>query len=57
MSLVTVQGILWGGGTLITVLFLRYVVLADLYADLAALRRRASKPRRRVYPTVHRVTP
>lgn len=49
--------ILFGGGTLITLVFLRYVALAGFFAELRAIRRREQKPRYRVYPTVHRVGP
>lgn len=49
--------LLFGGGALITVVFLRYVVLASFFAQLRAIRRRDRKPRIRVYPTVHRVDP
>jgi hypothetical protein len=67
--------VLYGGATLFTLLFLRYVVgkgaitavisvcfpLAAacpvVVAEARALRRRARKPRRRVYPTVQHVAP
>lgn len=44
--------ILYGGGALITLLFLRYVALAGFFAEMRAMRRRARKPRCRVSPTV-----
>lgn len=49
--------IMYGGGALITLLFLRYVALADFFAQMRAIRRRERKPRYRIYPTVHRVGP
>lgn len=49
--------IMFGGGALITLLFLRYVALADFFAEMRAIRRRERKPRCRVYPPVHRIGP
>jgi hypothetical protein len=49
--------IMWGGAALITLVFMRCVVLAGFFAELRAIRRRELKPRCRVYPTVHRVGP
>jgi hypothetical protein len=49
--------ILYGGGALMTLLFLRYVVFAPVFTERRRERRRARKPRLRLYPTVQQVAP